>query len=302
MKKIIIFLVLIIMIPIVLVKPLKENYHSNSFYGIKENGKIRVKRNKTGEIQTIFMEDYVIGVVAGEMPVTFSKEALKAQAVASRTYALSKIDTKKDYDVDDGTNNQVYIDQNQMKERWKDNYENNYEYLKNIVQETKGKVIFYNNKVINALFFSTSNGYTENSEDVFSSSLPYLRSVESKWDAEESPVFKSTLEYDIKTFLFNLSLPYDEKINIKDVEKTNTGRIKSLVINNKKYSSKDIRRIFNLKSTSFDITQKDNKVIINVLGNGHGVGMSQYGANALAKKGYSYIEILKYYYKDCEIK
>lgn len=293
---------LIIMIPIVLVKPLKENYHSNFFYGIKENGKIRVKRNQSGEIQTILMEDYVVGVVAGEMPVTFNKEALKAQAVASRTYALSRLNSNSTFDVDDGTNSQVYIDQNQMKNRWNDNYEKNYEYLKSLVQETKGKIITYNNKVINALFFSTSNGYTENSEDVFSSSLPYLRSVESKWDEEESPVFKSTLEYDIKNFLFNLSLPYNEKINITNIEKTNTGRIKSLVINNKKYSSKDIRKIFSLKSTSFDIIQKENKVIINVLGNGHGVGMSQYGANALAKKGYSYIEILKYYYKDCEIK
>ena len=302
MKKLIIFIIIVVLIPTLLVKPFKKNYKSISFYGVKENQKVRVKRNNKNIVEIIPIEDYVIGVVAGEMPVSFNKEALKAQAVASRTYVLYKINKEKLYDVDDGTNSQVYLDTDDLKKKWGQAYEKNYNYIKNIVNETKGKVILYNNKIIDAMFFSTSNGYTENSEDVFTSSLPYLKSVLSKWDEEESPVFKSVYEIDINTFLSSLSLPQSDKVIVTEIKKTNTGRIMTLKINGTLFNSSDIRKVFGLKSTSFDIVQNNNKITFNVTGNGHGVGMSQYGANAMAKQGYNYIDILKYYYVNCEIK
>lgn len=304
MKKILLFTLLIILIPLFIIG-LNNPYNiiNKIKYGSYNNKVIRVKKNSNGEIINIPIEEYVIGVVAGEMPASFNEEALKAQAVASRTYALNHAElSKNDYDVTDGTQNQVYIDYDKMKEKWQDNYDEYLNKIKNAVLSTKGEVILYNNNLIDALFFSTSNGYTENSGDVFSTSKPYLVSVSSSWDEAESPVFNSTSEVTKKEFLFNLGLENNNDIVISEIKKTNTGRMISLTINGKNFNSNEIKNIFNLKSTSFDINILSDKVIFNVSGYGHGVGMSQYGANGMAKEGYNYQDILKHYYKNCEIK
>ncbi len=296
---------IIIIIPILIVGlDGTDSIIKKTKYGSYSNRIIRVKRSNSGNIEYVPLEEYVIGVVAGEMPVSFNIDALKSQAVASRTYVLKRLENyKKDYDVEDGTVNQVYIDNKQMKNKWKDSYEKNISKVKQAVRETEGEVILYKNQIIDALFFSTSNGYTENSIDVFSSNKPYLVSVSSLWDKEESPVFSSTYEVSFSSFLFNLGLDNNNNdINISNIEKTNTGRVKSLVINGKKFTSSKIREAFGLKSTSFNIEKKENKIVFNVNGYGHGVGMSQYGANGMAKEGYSYKKILEHYYKNCEIK
>ena len=302
MKKVLLFTFIIIIIPIILVKN-KDLKKSKYNYGIYSNKTISVQNTKTGEIKKVLLEEYVKGVVAGEMPASFHIEALKAQAVASRTYALKKAqDSKLDFDVTNDTNYQVYLSSEEIKEKFGDNYN---EYIKKIneaVNTTKGEVILYNNNLIDAMFFSTSNGYTENSEDVFSSNLPYLSSVESKWDKEESPVFSSVNEFSKAEFLMNLGLNTTENIDVGNIERTKTGRVKNITINNKKYKSSDIRSIFNLRSTSFEIKVNNNTVVFEVKGFGHGVGLSQYGANGMAKNGYDYEKILTYYYQDCEIK
>lgn len=304
MKKIILFTLVIILIPLLIVGLTNsEDLLIKIKYGSISNKVIKVKRNKANEIIEVPLEEYVIGVVAGEMPASFNIEALKAQAVASRTYVLKKEESSNnDYDVVDTTSNQVYIDYDEMKEKWQNNYDTYLSKIKKAVQETKGEVILYNNNLIDAMFFSTSNGYTENSKDVFSNSVPYLVSVESGWDKEESPVFSSTKEVSKSEFLFNLGLDANDSINISNIEKTNTGRVKTITINNKKFESSKIRNVFNLRSTSFEIKITDDKVIFNVNGYGHGVGMSQYGANGMAKNGYKYNDILTHYYKNCDIK
>lgn len=304
MKKILLFTVLIILIPLFIIG-LNNPYNiiNKIKYGSYNNRVIRVKKNSNGEIISIPIEEYVIGVVAGEMPASFNEEALKAQAVASRTYALNLAESsEKPYDVTDGTQNQVYINYDTMKQKWQDNYDEYLNKIKTAVLNTKGEVILYNNNLIEALFFSTSNGYTENSGDIFSTSKPYLVSVSSSWDKNESPVFSSTNEVTKKEFLFNLGIENTNDIVISNIKKTNTGRIISLNINGKNFESNKIKKIFNLKSTSFDINVLSDKVIFNVNGYGHGVGMSQYGANGMAKEGYNYKDILNYYYKNCEIK
>lgn len=202
--------------------------------------------------------------------------------------------------MEDSTVNQVYLDHQGMKQKWPNNYEQNLSKIRKAVKATKGEVILYNNDLIDAMFFSTSNGYTENSGDVFISSKPYLVSVESNWDKKESPVFNTISEISKNEFLFNLGLNVDSDIKISNIEKTNTGRVKSLTVNGTNFKASDIRTIFNLKSTSFEIEQSNNKIIFHVLGFGHGVGMSQYGANGMAKAGYDYQEILGHYYKDCK--
>ncbi len=304
MKKFLLLTLLIILIPLFIVGLNNSSEIINKIrYGIYNNKVIRVKKNSSGEIINVPVEEYVVGVVAAEMPASFSDEALKAQAVASRTYALNRAYlNKNDYDVTDGTQNQVYISYDDMKEKWKDNYDSNLKKVKNAVLSTKGEVVLYDNKLIDALFFSTSNGYTENSGDVFSSSKPYLVSVQSIWDKTESPVFSTTSEVSRSEFLFNLGLENTNDIIISDVKKTNTGRIISLSINGKNFDSNKIKTIFNLKSTSFEIKVLNQTVVFNVNGYGHGVGMSQYGANGMAKEGYDYKTILTYYYKNCEIK
>ncbi len=305
MKKILLFTLMIILIPLLIIG---LNNSSDLIYKIKygsiSNKVIRVKRTANGQIEEIPLEEYVTGVVAGEMPASFDIEALKSQAVASRTYVLKRAENtiKKDYDVEDSTANQVYISYDEMKQKWQSNYEKNLSKVKEAVTTTKGEVILYNNSLIDAMFFSTSNGYTENSGDVFSNNLPYLVSVVSTWDKNESPVFSSSVEVSKKEFLFNLGFSDISNVNIGDIEKTNTGRVKTIIINNKKFDANKIRSAFNLKSTSFNIDVKSDKIIFNVNGYGHGVGMSQYGSNGMAKEGYNYKDILNHYYKNCEIK
>lgn len=304
MKKILLLSLIIIFIPFVIVINLKkEEIIKILKYGSYNNKIVKVKISETNEIKEIPLEQYVLGVVAGEMPANFNIEALKAQAVASRTYVLKRVEsTKLEYDVDNTTKYQAYITEEQMKEKWKENYEKNYSKIKEAVINTKNEAIFFEDKIIDAVFFSTSNGYTENSIDVFSSALPYLTSVSSMWDKKESPVFSTSLIVSKNEFLFNLGLDTNSDIKINKVDKTNTGRVKKIIINEKEFQASEIRTIFKLRSTSFDIKINNDLVTFNVNGYGHGVGMSQYGANGMAKEGYNYIDILKHYYKNCEIK
>lgn len=305
MKKFLIFTLIIVLIPFLIVG--LENYQEIKLkikYGIVDNKVIRVKRVNKNRIDSVLLEDYVMGVVSGEMPISFNEEALKAQAVTARTYALKKAsNSKNDYDVLDTTANQVYLDDQDLINKWSDSYDKNKQKIKNVITATKGEVILYNNELIDALYFSTSNGYTENSENVFSSEKPYLKSVDSKWDEVESPVFKTNVEVSKSTFFFNLGLEFSDKVVITNVSKTNTGRIKELYINGSKFSSNAVVKAFNLKSSSFDITvNESNNVVFSVSGFGHGVGMSQYGANGMAKQGSDYKKILNHYYQNIEIK
>lgn len=305
MKKIIIITLLIITLPLFVVlfftTTTKENL--NLKY-IKNNQFVRVKDEKINQIINVPLEEYVLGVVAGEMPVSFEIEALKAQAVASRSYVLSQILSNKEneYDVVNTTTNQVYLTQEQIKDRFNKNYEKNIKKLQTVVNDTSGEYLEYKGEIVSALFFSTSSGYTENSEEVFSSSKPYLRSVDSSWDKEVSPVFKESNSYSLKEFYQKLNLPYSDILKVEILETTSTGRIKKIKLNNTEFNASEIRSKLNLKSTFFEIKQNDNNIEIETKGFGHGVGMSQYGAQAMALKKYSYDKILKYYYTNVEIK
>ena len=300
MKKVLIGLLLIITIPYLIIsssvdEEIKFYYVSNKF--------VRVKRDNTGEIISVPFEEYIKGVLAGEMPISFHEEALKAQAVAARSYVLKKMETskEKEYDVVDTVMNQVYLDEETLKERWKEKYIENNNKLKEVIIETKGEYLTYDNQIVEAFFFSTSTGKTENSGEVFMTQLPYLTSVDSTWDEEVSPVFNDSVEYSVFDFCTKLNIPYKENITIQILKTTSTGRIKNLKINNKEFSANEVVNALKLRSTYFDIKQINSNIIINTKGYGHGVGLSQYGALAMAKKGYSYEEILKHYYQGVEI-
>ena len=301
MKKLIVVALLVIIIPFLFVKifvqidEIKFNYITNNT--------IRVKNEKTSQIITIPFEEYIKGVVAGEMPANFELEALKAQAVASRSYAMYQMTATKDkdYDVLNTTANQVYLTDQELKNNWKNEYEQKINKINKAITETTGEYLTYKGQIVNAMFFSTSTGKTENSEEVFVSALPYLRSVDSKWD-EESPVYTDTYTFDLKDFYSKLNLPYNENLKIEITAKTSTGRIKKLKINDQELNGRDLATKLSLRSNYFTITQNNDKITINTKGFGHGVGMSQYGANGMAKEGYKYDQILKHYYQHTEIK
>ena len=301
MKKLIIVALLVVIIPFLFVKifvktdEIKFKYVTNNI--------IRVKDEKTEIINEVPFEDYIKGVVAGEMPATFELEALKAQAVASRSYAMYQMTATKDreYDVLNTTANQVYLTDQELKENWKEEYPEKINKIKEAIKETSGEYLTYEGKVINAMFFSTSVGATENSEEVFVSALPYLRSVDSKWD-EASPAYTDTYTFTLEEFYKKLNLQYNQTLTIEVTSKTSTGRNRTLKINGTEINGRDLATKLNLRSNYFDIVQNENNVTITTKGFGHGVGMSQYGANGMAKEGYKYDQILKHYYQNTEIK
>lgn len=301
MKKVIITILFIILIPYLVVtifiknNEIKFKFISNNF--------VRVKRENTNLIEEIPFEEYVKGVLAGEMPSSFHIEALKAQAVAARTYVLKKMEENKskDYDIVDTIKNQVYLDDETLKKSWGKNYTKNINKIKQAIIETKGEYLTYNNEIITAFFFSTSNGKTENCEEVFKEKLPYLKSVNSSWDLDVNPNYKVEKTISLKEFYNKLGLNYNKNLTIKVLNYTEGNSIKIIKINNKTYKGTDVRYKLNLKSADFTIEQNEDNVKITTRGNGHGVGMSQYGANAMALKGNTYDKILKYYYKDVEI-
>ena len=274
------------------------------FHYHQHDQKIKVFREKTGKTEELYFEDYIVGVLAGEMPANFELEALKAQAVAARSYALKKMlsEDEADYDVIDTVANQVYQDEEELKERWGNDYVSNMNKIKTAVLETKGEYIAYNGEVIEAFFFSTSSGKTENSEEVFTSARPYLKSVDSSWDAKVSPVFQVESDMSLYDFYTKLGLPYQDSLQVEVVKQTSTGRMKQVKINGIEMSANDVYQKLGLKSTYFKMEQVGNNVHIQTKGYGHGVGMSQYGAEGMAREGKTYQEIIKHYYQGVEIK
>lgn len=306
MKKIMLMMIVLISIPFFVVYFYKEEEIKEELIKLDYVSSImvRVKRVNKDRIDNVMLEDYVVGVVAGEMPVSFDMEALKAQAVASRSYVLRKINDNRDgsYDVVDTTSNQVYLDLDDLKDSWKDNYVSYLNKVRKAVNDTSMEYLEYNGEVANTMFFSTSNGYTEDCAMVFSSDVPYLRSVKSSWDSSVNSNFNYSKELSLREFYSALGISYNNKLNIVILEKSNSNRVISLKINGVKFSGRDIYNKLRIRSTDFSIIQDNDKVIIKTKGFGHGVGMSQYGAYGMALEGYNYKEILNHYYKGTNLK
>lgn len=266
---------------------------------LNEEKKVTIKNNETTEEKELELEEYIIGVVAGEMPASFEVEALKAQAIAARSYAMNKVNSSKEtYDLVTDVSNQVYITQDEMKKKWQSEYDYYYKKIKDAVLETKGLVMKYNDEIISAYYFAMSNGSTEDVSLVFGESKDYLQSVDSSWDEN---VKNFTVEINItkEEFCKKLDISCDDII-IKDIKRSETNRVNEITINNKKFKGTEVRSLLNLRSTDFDI-EINESIKITTKGYGHGVGMSQYGANEMAKNGSTYEEILKHYYNNIEI-
>lgn len=300
MKRLLFITVVIVSIPFFVVhfwveskeefKEITLNYLSNQM--------VRVKREEKGCVDVISLEEYVVGVVAGEMPVSFELEALKAQSVASRSYVLRRIGYNKDqeYDVVDTVSNQVYLDEEELQSKWGDQYIGYISKVRQAVNETSMEYLEYDGEVIDAMFFSTSNGYTEDSVVVFSSDYPYLRSVESSFDEEVASAFYSSTTISLQEFYEKLGLSYLPDLNVEVLERSSSNRVVRLTINGKEFLGRDVYNKLGLRSCDFEFMVVGSNVEIHTKGYGHGVGMSQYGAQGMAKNGYNYREILSHYY------
>lgn len=264
---------------------------------------------KTKEVETMGIEEYVVGVVAAEMPASYEPEALKAQAVAARTLAVYKVEQRGcgKYGGDicgHSSHCQAWNDDAAMRNKWGQQYEAYLAKIMEAVADTAGEIITYNGKAIEVLYHSTSGGVTEDVENVFANALPYLRSVESIGE-EDTSHFISTTTMSTQEFYGVLKKKYEGVSTDKGVSILSTyesGRVKEVNIGGIVLSGKETRTLYNLKSTLFTIDCSKDKVVIKTRGFGHGVGMSQVGANAMAQKGNTYETILAHYYTDIEIK
>ena len=278
--------------------------------GVKENMIATNKEENKGEqVVTVFreskneeidipLETYLIGVVSGEMPALYNIEALKAQAVAARTYTIQLLESQDR--IHDTVKHQVYLDTEQLKEKWQDKFDEYYNKVSQAVSETAGQVITYEDQLIKPFYFSISNGFTENAEDYWSTAYPYLKSVNSEWD-KTAPNYEVETEFTIQELRNKFNNNNLEQDSFVILNKTAGQNINEILVGDKVYSGREFREILGLRSADFKIKFSNNKVIITTFGYGHGVGMSQYGANELAKQGKKYDDILKYYYQNVKI-
>jgi stage II sporulation protein D len=264
----------------------------------KENKTYVTIYRKKGTVEQIELEEYLVGVVAAEMPASFNSEALKAQAVLARTYALKKI--SKGEKLTDTVSTQAYIDKNEMQNKWGNEYSKYYNKIVSAVNSTKGQVVKYNGNYIEALYHSTSNGKTENAKEVWGQDIPYLKSVDSSWDKKTTSYLKIENK-EFNTLMKVLGINFDKNTNIEILSRDESGRVSEVKVADKTYTGVEFRTLLNLRSADFDISVTDNGVEIITRGYGHGVGMSQYGANEMAKLGYNYKNIINHYYTNVKI-
>ncbi|MFW5999403.1 MAG: stage II sporulation protein D [Halanaerobiaceae bacterium] len=276
------------------------------FAGDEETSVIRVYKHNSGEIVTMDLNEYLLGVVAAEMPAAYHMEALKAQAVAARTYTERKLgdESKEHPDADvctDVNHCQAFLSRSEMKSRW--NLFNYYYYWSRInsaLEETRGEILAYNGEPVEALYHSNGGGYTENAIHVWGTEVPYLKAVKSPYDADRKDNYRHRLVFSVSELETKLGVKIGDKM-YSSLQRSESGRVQELKVGEEKFTGREIRKLLGLPATKFAAEREGEKVIFHVLGKGHGVGMSQDGADGLARRGKDYREILGYYYSGTAI-
>lgn len=239
--------------------------------------------------QNMTLEEYLTGVVLGEMPASFDPDALKAQAVAARTYTLQQLSVGKALS-DDPAVCQAFLPVATVSE-------DNLKKVQQAVRETAGEVLTYEGKLITATYFSCSGGQTEDASAVWGGNVPYLRSVKSPGE-EFAAVYESRVSVPIEEFLSTLGILSPA---ISAITYTPGSGVETITIGGSTFYGTDLRDLFSLRSTLFSLEITADTAEFQVRGNGHRVGLSQYGAQAMAEQGYDYQEILKWYYTGVDI-
>ncbi|WP_124728472.1 stage II sporulation protein D [Staphylospora marina] len=321
-----VLLLLILLVPAVLVSladdPGTSDVRNESEKGVPTGGpKVRVWLTREQRVEEVPLEVYIRGVVASEMPADFHPEALKAQALAARTYIVSRLMKDKLSDMEkygkegssahvtDTVTHQVYSTDQALRKAWGKKYAENLAKVDRAVRETAGQIITYEGKPIYAAFFSTSNGRTENSEDYFTSGHPYLRSVDSSWD-RESPRYLKTISFPLKEMIQKLEQGTGTRIALQTtggeplvqvLQRTAGNRVSRVRIGDEVFSGRKVREVLGLPSSDFTMTVRGDTVQIVTRGYGHGVGMSQWGAHLMATRGETVDRIIRHYYRGVSI-
>lgn len=283
-------------------------------YNYKEYNKIKLLHKKDKKIEEIPLDEYLLGVVSAEMPANFEQEALNAQALVARTYTIYSIKRNKNKhegaDIcDSSTCCQAWISKEDRLARWNEDVREEYwNKIVKAVNTTKGKVITYNGEVIDAFFHSNSGGITEIPVNVWGgTNFPYLQSVQTSGEegysqySSEVTLTQEELINKIRAKHSDFNIDISQQDSVKILEYTEAGRVKNIQIGNLKLSGVEVRSLLGLKSTNFKIEINNGKVTFIVTGYGHGVGMSQTGADSMAKQGSNYEEIIKHFYTGVEI-
>ncbi len=251
------------------------------------------------------LENYLIGVVAAEMPAKFSLEALKAQAVASRTLTFRRLKrfggrgcqhfNRVDL-CDDPSENQAWISVDVMKKKWGQDFVTYYYKIYRSVKDTSGIILTYDGRPIDAVFHSTCGVGTADAVEVWQHSIPYLKSVKCGFDYQ-SPRYSNQVVFSWNDLRKEFSLSNKSFPEIRIRKRSPQGRVLTVVVGSTFLAGDDFRKLLNLTSTCFTIHPQKNGVVFKSVGYGHGVGMCQYGADGMAKQGYNYRQILLHYYQ-----
>ena len=267
-----------------------------------------------GKLQQMDMGTYLLGVVRAEMPASFHLEALKSQAVAARTYTLHKMENGGSANhpeadaCDDITCCQAYKSQTDAAADWGEHAAEYEEKIRRAVTETDGECVLYEGAPVLAVFHSSSAGTTQDSQSVWSASLPYLQSVETPEGEETVPNYRSTAVFSAGELGERLREALPEAVLegspsnwFTNIQQQPAGMVTSLSVGGVEVGGNRLRTILDLRSACFTIAFDGDEVTFSVSGYGHGVGMSQYGSNVLAEGGMTYQEILKWYYTGTEV-
>ena len=286
----------------------QENYNYEKYKTIK------LLHSKTGQIEELNIDEYLYGVVSSEMPANYEIEALKAQAIVARTYTIYQImnnsSKHENADICDDFNCcQAWISKDERMAKWSaEEAESNWNKILEAVNSTSGKIITYNKEPINAFFHSNSGGITESSLNIWGGiDYPYLKSVETAGE-EGYTQYSSEVDYSKEDLLNKIKekhseceIDFSQENCIQIIEYTTSGRVKTIKFGNVEIAGTEARTILGLKSTNFTFSIEGDNVKFLVTGYGHGVGMSQTGADALAKTGTNCEEIIKHFYTGVEI-
>lgn len=292
----------------------KETFAEAGDFTVEEGEYISVLSSSSGDIEKVKLREYVIGSVAAEMSALYHTEALKAQAVASYTYAKKvgeqnekyKDSSLGDADITDSPDiHQGYINEKQRREKWGENFEEYEKKVEAAVDEVFGSYMTYNGETALAVYHANSAGRTQSAETLWGSEIPYLISVESPGD-KLSPDYISTQTFDAGEFKkcakkCDINLSGDKSEWVGELTKADSGYVMSVRVGSTEVSSSKFREEFGLKSCCFDIEYSDGEFTVTCYGYGHGAGMSQYGADYMARQGCSWQEILEHYYTGIEI-
>ena len=282
-------------------------------YPYKKYGTIQLLNSKTGQVEQVKLDEYLCNVISAEMPADYEIEALKAQAIVARTYTVYKICNKKHENADICDNStccQAWISKEDRLAKWEESKrDSNWQKICDAVSTTRGKIITYNNEPINAFFHSNSGGKTETPVNVWGGTgYPYLQTVETAGEdgysqyASEISLSQEEIISKLKTKYEDISIDFNNSEEIKILKYTDGGRVKTIKFGNHELSGVEARSIFGLKSANFEITKENNQIKFSVKGYGHGVGMSQTGADAMAKNGSTAEDIIHHFYQNVEIK